>query len=86
MLVRGNISRIRLALILLGLETGSHVGMPGCEMIECTAFRLEPDYGSNQRMKKSKNNIDGEPVEDGPIQAHVIPKAYRVFCNPIIDE
>lgn len=78
MLIRGkNLSRLRITMIMLGLETGSHVGMNGCEFIECSAFRLVPYEG--QRI--SKNDIDGEPVEDGPIQAYVMPSALQVFGN-----
>lgn len=80
MLIRGkNISRVRVAMILLGLETGSHVGMSGCEFIECSAFRLTP-YEDGQRI--SLNDIDGEPVDNGPIQAYVIPAVIQLFCNP----
>lgn len=81
MVIRGkNISRFRITMILLGLETGSHVGMTGCEFIECSAFRLTPYEDGQQRI--SLNDIDGEPVENGPIQAYVIPAAIQVFCNP----
>jgi sphingosine kinase len=79
MLIRSNVSRFRGILMLLGIETGNHVGMPGCEFIECSAYRLEPDPTN---LRTSRNNIDGEPVEDGMIQACVIPTAARVFCSP----
>ena len=64
LLVRGNVSRYRLARILIGLETGSHVDMPGVEWIKCSAYRLEPTDNTAQ----SINVIDGEPVEEGRIQ------------------
>jgi sphingosine kinase len=74
--VRGDfISRYRMVRILLGLETGSHVDMPGVEFVECVAYRLEHFTAG------SFNDIDGEKVEDGPIQAHVLPGAFQVFCN-----
>lgn len=77
LLVRGrSISRYRMARILLGLESGSHAGMPGAEFVECVAYRLEP------LTTGSFNDIDGEVVEDGPIQAHVLPRSFQVFCNP----
>jgi len=76
LVVKGSgISRYRMARILLGLETGSHVGMPGAEFVECVAYRLE------HLTSGSFNDIDGEHVEDGPIQAHVLPGAFQVFCN-----
>jgi sphingosine kinase len=75
--VRGNnISRYRMVRILLGLETGSHVDMAGVEFVECVAYRLE------HFTEGSFNDIDGEKVEDGPVQAHVLPGAFQVFCNP----
>jgi sphingosine kinase len=75
--VRGDsVSRYRMVRILLGLETGSHVNMPGVEFVECTAYRLE------HLTVGSFNDIDGEQVEDGPVQAHVLPAAFQVFCNP----
>lgn len=75
--VRGDhISRYRMVRILLGLETGSHVNMPGVEFVECVAYRLE------HLTAGSFNDIDGEQVEDGPVQAHVLPAAFQVFCNP----
>ena len=77
MLVRGRkISRIYMARILLALESGSHVDMPGVEFIQCKAYRLEP------LSPGSYNNIDGEVVEPGPVQAKVLPGAARLFCNP----
>jgi diacylglycerol kinase family enzyme len=72
---RGDVSRFRLLLILLGLETGSHVGMDGVEFIECTAYRFEPIS------EGSYNDLDGEIVESGPIQGIVLPSATKVYCN-----
>jgi hypothetical protein len=63
LLIRGKISRYRLTRILLALEHGGHVDMPGLEWITCTAFRLEPDDENF-----SFNDIDGECVERGPVQ------------------
>jgi sphingosine kinase len=63
LLVRGSVSRYRLALILLGMETGSHEHMVGTEWIQCTAYRLEATGP-----KQSFNDLDGEVVANGPIQ------------------
>ena len=73
LVVRGQISRYRMARILLGFEDGSHENMPGVEWIECTAFRLEP------LTEGSFNDLDGEAIESGPIQARVMPSAMQVF-------
>jgi len=76
MVVRGNVSRLRLALILLSMEHGGHVGMNGVEFIECSAYRLEPIT------KGSFNDLDGEVIEDGSIQAAISPPSLRAYCNP----
>lgn len=72
----GNVSRLRLALILLSMEHGAHFGMRGVEFIECSAYRLEPTTPG------SFNVLDGEVVESGPIQCSVMPSSIRAFCNP----
>jgi hypothetical protein len=71
LLVRGKISRYRLTRILLALEHGGHVDMPGLEWITCTAFRLEPDDENY-----SYNDVDGECVERGPIQGTSIKNGF----------
>jgi len=63
MLVRATVSRYRLARILLALETGTHVDMPGVEWIECTQYSLEPADAT-----ASFNDLDGEAIERGPVQ------------------
>lgn len=64
-----------MAKILLGLDKGSHVGMPNAEFIECAAYRLEPITPG------SYNDLDGEVIEAGPIQGQVMPSALRIFCK-----
>jgi sphingosine kinase len=49
--------------------------MPCVEFIQCTAYRLEPITPG------SFNDLDGEVVEPGPIQAAVLPRAIQAFCN-----
>ena len=70
-----NTSRLTMAKILLGLETASHVDIPQAEFIQCTAYRLEPIT------TPSINDLDGEVIEAGPVQAQVIPSAMKVFCK-----
>jgi sphingosine kinase len=74
MIVRRPMSRFQMVRILLSIDAGSHVDLNGVEFVRCTAFRLEPTG--------SYNVIDGEQVEPGTVQAHVIPKSMRVFCHP----
>jgi sphingosine kinase len=75
LLVRGRVSRISMANILLSLEYGTHINHPKAEFIECAAYRLEPLKSG------SFNDLDGELIEGGPVQAHVLPSAIQVFCS-----
>ena len=75
---RGEVSRYRMLQMVLAVESGSHVNVPGCEMIKCSAFRLEQDSSDRYH---SRNNIDGEGVANGIVQARVIPSAIRMFYN-----
>jgi sphingosine kinase len=71
----GHVTRFRLALIALTMAEGGQVNMPCVEFIQCKAYRLEPiTLGSF-------NDLDGEVVEPGPIQAAVLPRAIKAFCN-----
>lgn len=72
LVVRGKWSRYQVALLLLALEAGTHVNSPAAEFIECVAYRLEPTG--------SFNVLDGEVIERGPVQAHVLPRAIHTFC------
>ncbi|GMI17540.1 hypothetical protein TrLO_g14802 [Triparma laevis f. longispina] len=71
--VRGKASRLNLLTSFLAFEDGSHVKQKHMEIIECTAFRLEP-LSDNSHL-----DIDGEEVEYGAIQAQVQAGAWKVF-------
>jgi len=74
-IIREPCSRLELAKILLSLENASHVSYKRAEFIECVAFRLEPiTLGSF-------NDLDGEVIEAGPIQARVLPAATNIFTG-----
>ena len=73
LVIRKPCSRFELTKILLGLETGAHVGSKKAEFFECVAFRLDPISGG------SFNDVDGEVVEPGRIQARVLPSAMNCF-------
>ena len=60
---RRTCSRYRLARILLALETGQHVNLPGVEWITCTAYQWIPDDPD-----ASCNDLDGEVVERGRVE------------------
>jgi sphingosine kinase len=75
LVIRGKWSRYQVALLLLALDAGTHVNSPAAEFIECVAYRLEPTTAG------SFNDLDGEVIEAGPVQAHVLPKAIQIFCH-----
>lgn len=51
--------------MLIDMETGNHTKYKNAEFFDCVAFRLDP---SNEC---SFNDVDGEVVEPGRIQAHI---------------
>merc|ERR1712125_225717 len=69
LVVRKPCSRFTLLRILQKMETGSHVAFNKAEIYEVVAYRLEPiSWGSF-------NNLDGEVVEAGTIQAKILPSS-----------
>ncbi|GMH98332.1 hypothetical protein TrVE_jg12917 [Triparma verrucosa] len=72
-IVRGKATRLNLLTSFLAFEDGSHVKQKHMEIIECTAFRLEP------LTDNSHIDIDGEEVEYGTIQGQVKAGAWRLF-------
>lgn len=73
MVVRKPCTRFEMVSILLALETGSHVNHKRVEFIPCKAYRLEPMTDG------SFNDLDGEVIQSGPIQARVQPSAIQMF-------
>ena len=74
---RKPISRMELIKILSGFENGEHIKEDKLEIYPCIAYRLEPimsPYSS-----QSFNDLDGEIIESGPIQAYVLPSKICVF-------
>lgn len=77
LLIRKSCSRYNLLKFLLQLEHGTHIHTKGVEVIPCVAFRLEPLEGQ----WRSFNDVDGEVVDKGPIQAVIKPSALNVYAN-----
>ncbi|KAL3791593.1 hypothetical protein HJC23_012183 [Cyclotella cryptica] len=75
LVVRGSCSRIRLLEMLLKLESGNHIHCRDLEVIDCVAYRLTP------LSENSYNDLDGELIESGPIQAHIIPFGAQFFAG-----
>jgi len=59
-------SRFQLARILMGIESGTHIGIAGSELIPCRALRLVPERHSARR--DGYLSLDGELMPFGPIQ------------------
>ena len=57
------------------MESGGHEGMTGVEFIKCYAYRLEPIT------KGSFNDLDGEVIEGGSIQAAISEPSLLAYCN-----
>jgi len=73
LIIREPCPRLELAKIMIGLENASHVSSKNAEVIKCVAFRLQP------LSPGSCNDLDGEVIEAGPVQAHVMPSAMNIF-------
>ena len=71
LIIRKPCSKLELLKILLGLENGTHLSQPKAEFFQCKAFRLEPIS------RGSFNDIDGEVVEPGRLQAYVKSKGLQ---------
>ena len=76
---RGNMTRANLLKSLLTIEKGKHVGIPGIELIPVKAFRIEP-VGKDNDLKGAMN-IDGELIESGPIQCHIMQSAAKIYSK-----
>ena len=66
--------------MLLLLDSGGHVGCKDLEVVRCVAYQLEP------LSKVSYNVLDGELLEDGPIQARFVPGGARFFAGDAAGE
>ncbi|KAL9187118.1 hypothetical protein ACHAXT_010838 [Thalassiosira profunda] len=79
LVVRSSCSRWRLLQMLLQLETGGHHGFEECEVIDCVAYQFEP------LSKVSYNVLDGELLEDGPVQAKFMPSEAQFFAGEAVE-
>ena len=76
---RGNMTRGNLLKTLLEIEKGKHVGIPGIEMIPVNAVRIEPV--EKDKDIKGKMVVDGELIESGPIQCHIMQNAAKLYSK-----
>lgn len=61
--------------MFLKIESGEHINENACEVYDCVAYRLEPLESG------SFNDLDGEVIEAGPIQACVLPSVIQFFTG-----
>ena len=74
-MVRKDITKPNLLKALSALENGSHLGIPGVELIPVDAFRLVPAQDVGYM------TIDGESIPIGPIQAQIMPTVINIFVK-----
>ncbi|XP_071518897.1 sphingosine kinase 1-like [Panulirus ornatus] len=72
--MRGTASKSNVAKFLLGLD-GSHINVPGVEMIPVDALRIVPSGNSGYL------NVDGEVIPWGPVQLHVLPGKGQIITR-----
>ncbi len=68
--------RKRMLSMLTKTEDGTHVQVPGFEVVKVKAFRLEPLCSTGTMC------VDGEKVDHGPIQAQILPGIANVMARP----
>lgn len=75
-----NVSRFDLLRMFLEMEEGTHEeSFPQyCEVYECVSWRLEPLLSIGGPIRSSFNDLDGEVIESGPVQA-VINGSIQMF-------
>ena len=62
--------------MLLQLDSGKLIESPFLIYIPCVAYRFEPPFPD-----LSHNVLDSEALENGPVQAHMLPDGGRFFCG-----
>jgi len=62
--------------MLLKLDSGKHFDSPDLVYVPCVAYRFEP-----QLPDVSHNVLDGELLENGAIQARMLPGGAKFFCG-----
>lgn len=74
LLVRGNATKANVLKFLLGLD-GSHLSIPGVELIPVDAMRVIP------RTAKGTLTVDGEVIPWGPIQANMLAGKGKILTR-----
>ena len=74
---RASCSKLRVIQLLLKLDSGGHFDCEDLECIDCVAYQLEP------LTNVSYNVLDGELLEDGPIQACMMKGGAQFFSSGV---
>ena len=73
LILRSTVGRLQLLSMFLAMEDGAHLGNPALECVKAKAYRLEP------ATRPGNIALDGEAIDYGPVQGHVLPGAARVL-------
>ena len=76
---RGYMTRGNLLKTLIKIEEGKHAGIPGIDIIPVNAVRIEPL--ENDKDSKGVMTVDGELIESGPIQCHIMQNAAKIYSK-----
>ena len=76
---RGYMTRKDLLKTLRTIEKGKHIGIPGLDIIPVNAVRIEPL--ENDKESKGTMTVDGELIESGPVQCHIMQNAAKLYSK-----
>ncbi|XP_068217955.1 sphingosine kinase 1-like [Palaemon carinicauda] len=74
LIVHGHATKSSITRFLLAMD-GSHINIPGVEMIPVEAFRVEPSG------KSGYLTVDGEVIPWGPLQAQILPSKGKIITR-----
>lgn len=74
LLRKAGVTRGTLLNLFSSMAEGAHVDSPHVETIRALAFRIEP------LCKEGVIMVDGEMVEFGPLQGHILPQLARILA------
>ena len=77
---RSGISKKNLLQLLIEMEKGTHLNIPGVEIIPIRAFRLDP-LGGSSTQGGGIMTLDGELIPTGLLQGHIMPSAAKLFVK-----
>jgi len=76
-IVRASVTRMDMMKLMVLIETGQHLDIPGVDIFPVTAVKIQPD----QNGPEGKMTIDGESIPCTSVQAQILPSAARVMVK-----